>query len=200
VTALAILIVNEPRPRAQALRRAAAQVGHVAEIAETPPEAGAQHADVVVVGRDAGDERSLELVARYARPHASAVVASVPVLDEAYALAVALRGAHALLTRPAAAELGSAVAIAWARFDEYRRLLAAFDRRAEIEQAKGILMARHAISADRAFALLRRHSQRSNRKVVEIARAIAQSHALLLAASDAAAVSPSPAPAEAPPL
>ncbi|OZC38752.1 ANTAR domain-containing protein [Rhodococcoides fascians] len=46
----------------------------------------------------------------------------------------------------------------------------ALARRAPIEQAKGILMAVHRITADEAFALLVARSQRDNRKVHDIAR------------------------------
>ena len=49
-----------------------------------------------------------------------------------------------------------------------------------IEQAKGILMARHAINADRAFEMLRDHSQHNGRKLVDVAQAIVESHLLLL--------------------
>jgi AmiR/NasT family two-component response regulator len=49
-----------------------------------------------------------------------------------------------------------------------------------IEQAKGVLMARHAIDPDKAFDMLRQHSQRSDRKLVEVAEAVVQSHMLLL--------------------
>ncbi|MBW4780822.1 ANTAR domain-containing protein [Rhodococcus fascians] len=45
----------------------------------------------------------------------------------------------------------------------------ALARRARIEQAKGILMAVHRITADEAFALLVERSQRANRKVHDIA-------------------------------
>jgi hypothetical protein len=41
-------------------------------------------------------------------------------------------------------------------------------------------MARHAIEADRAFELLRRHSQQNGRKLVDVAQAIVDSHLLLL--------------------
>ncbi|MGZ4398831.1 MAG: ANTAR domain-containing protein, partial [Gaiellaceae bacterium] len=53
-------------------------------------------------------------------------------------------------------------------------------RRAVIEQAKGILMARHAIGADKAFELLRDHSQHNGHKLIEVAEAVVGSHVLLL--------------------
>jgi AmiR/NasT family two-component response regulator len=49
-----------------------------------------------------------------------------------------------------------------------------------IEQAKGILMARHAVDADRAFEMLRDHSQHNGNKLVDVAQAIVDSHLLLL--------------------
>ena len=49
----------------------------------------------------------------------------------------------------------SAIDITLQRFAEYHNLQGAFGRRAVIEQAKGILMARHSVDADKAFALLR---------------------------------------------
>jgi AmiR/NasT family two-component response regulator len=51
-----------------------------------------------------------------------------------------------------------------------------------IEQAKGILMARHALNSEAAFAMLREHSQHTGRKVNDVAQAIVDSHLLLLPA------------------
>jgi hypothetical protein len=63
---------------------------------------------------------------------------------------------------------------------EERSPQGAFGRRATIEQAKGILRARHAVDADRAFEMLRDHSQHNGHKLVDIAQAIVDSHLLLL--------------------
>ena len=41
--------------------------------------------------------------------------------------------------------------------------------RAVIDQARGILMAQHGVSAEEAFAILRRASQRANRKIRDLA-------------------------------
>ncbi|MDQ1374883.1 MAG: hypothetical protein QOJ09_2221, partial [Actinomycetota bacterium] len=43
-----------------------------------------------------------------------------------------------------------------------------------IEQAKGILMAREGCDEDRAFDMLRRASQRTNRKLREIAHQVVE--------------------------
>jgi AmiR/NasT family two-component response regulator len=50
-----------------------------------------------------------------------------------------------------------------------------------IEQAKGILMAHHAVDADRAFEMLREHSQHNGNKLADVAASIVDSHLLLVA-------------------
>ena len=77
-------------------------------------------------------------------------------------------------------ELQSAIDITLQRFAEYHSLQGAFGRRAMIEQAKGILMARHALDADQAFEMLRDHSRHNGHKLVDISQAIVDSHLLLL--------------------
>ena len=90
------------------------------------------------------------------------------------------RGVFAYIVDGDASELQSAIDITLQRFAEYQSLQGAFGRRAVIEQAKGILMARHAIDQDTAFEMLRRHSQRNGRKLIDIAEAVVESHLLLL--------------------
>lgn len=61
----------------------------------------------------------------------------------------------------------------WSAFDLTSQLNEAMESRAVIEQAKGMLMAQSAgLSADDAFALLVKVSQRENLKVREVARRI----------------------------
>ena len=91
----------------------------------------------------------------------------------------AKRGVFAYIVDGHAQELQSAIDITLQRFAEYQSLQGAFGRRALIEQAKGILMARHSVDADRAFDMLRDHSQHNGRKVVDVAQAIVDSHLLL---------------------
>jgi AmiR/NasT family two-component response regulator len=59
------------------------------------------------------------------------------------------------------------------------QLESALERRGTIERAKGILMERHGIDERAAFELLRRQSRKSNRRVVELAHAVSDGHALL---------------------
>ncbi|MEP6562177.1 MAG: ANTAR domain-containing protein [Nakamurella sp.] len=53
--------------------------------------------------------------------------------------------------------------------DQLELMRQVFDARAIIEQAKGMLMAEHRMSADRAFELLRERSQITNTKLRDVA-------------------------------
>ena len=56
--------------------------------------------------------------------------------------------------------------------------LTAFER-ALIERAKGILMERHSVDEERAFAMLRERSRNDNRKLIDLAAAVVDGHRLL---------------------
>src|SRR3990172_11327758 len=107
----------------------------------------------------------------------------------AYVREAARRGIFAYIVDTTPEELQSAIDITLQRFAEYQSLQGAFGRRAVIEQAKGILMARREIPAEKAFDIMRDHSQHNGRKLIDVAQAIVDSHLLLLP----------PAPAPPPP-
>jgi AmiR/NasT family two-component response regulator len=104
----------------------------------------------------------------------------IDATDQAYVNEAAKRGVFAyVLLGDDPRELQNALDITLRRFAEFQNLQGAFGRRAIIEQAKGILMERHGICADDAYALIRNQSQTSGRKLYEIAEAITQTHTLL---------------------
>jgi response regulator NasT len=110
------------------------------------------------------------------------VIALLSAKDPAYVHEAAKRGVFAYIVDDSPEELQSAIDITLQRFSEYHSLQGAFGRRATIEQAKGILMASHAVDAQRAFEILRDHSQHNGHKLVDIAQAVVDSHLLLLPA------------------
>lgn len=63
--------------------------------------------------------------------------------------------------------------------EQVEQLESALERRGTIERAKGILMERHRVDERQAFELIRQQARRSNRRVVELALAVADGHALL---------------------
>jgi response regulator NasT len=135
--------------------------------------------DVALVGLGLSSEHALDLITEIVREASCPVIALLSAKDPAYVRDAAKRGVFAYIVDGDAAELQSAIDITLQRFAEYQNLQGAFGRRAMIEQAKGILMARHSIDADGAFDMLRNHSQHNGRKVVDVAQAIVDSYLLL---------------------
>ena len=150
-------------------------------------------ADVALVGLGLSSEHALELITEIVREAACPVIALLHAKDLVYVREAAKRGVFAYIVDGDAAELQSAIDITLQRFARYQSLQGAFGRRALIEQAKGILMARHAIGSDNAFEMLREHSQHNGRKLVDVAQAIVDGHLLLLSPLQQPAGTPEPA-------
>ena len=182
---LRVLIANEKRERLELLAQVVAGLGHEVIAREiSVKEVGAvtarERPDVALVGLGLDSEHALELITEIVREASCPVIALLSAKDPAYVHEAARRGVFAYIVDTTPGELQSAIDITLQRFGEYHSLQGAFGRRATIEQAKGILMARHAIDAESAFGMLRDHSQHNGHKLVEIAQAIVDSHLLLL--------------------
>jgi AmiR/NasT family two-component response regulator len=180
------LIANERRDRLELLAQVVAGLGHEVIAREIVNEVGAvtarEHPDVALVGLGLSSEHALELIAEIVHEAACPVIALLAARDPAYVHEAAKRGVFAYIVDTIPEELQSALDITLQRFTEYHNLQGAFGRRAVIEQAKGILMARHGIDSDTAFDMLRDHSQHSGHKLADVAAAIIDSHQLLVPA------------------
>jgi len=181
---LRVLIANERRDRLELLAQVVVGLGHEViareiEIKEVGPVTAKEHPDVALVGLGLSSEHALDLIGEIVREASCPVIALLSARDPAYVHEAAKRGVFAYIIDATPEELESAIDITLQRFAEYHSLQGAFGRRALIEQAKGILMARHAINADRAFEMLRDHSQHNGRKLSDAAAAVVESHLLL---------------------
>ena len=107
------------------------------------------------------------------------MIAILESKDPAFVNEAAKRGIFAYVSAGDPEELQSAVDIVLRRFAEFHDLEGAFGRRALTERAKGILMERHKIDEREAFELLRSHSRRTGRKLIDVAEAVSTSHLLL---------------------
>jgi response regulator NasT len=139
--------------------------------------------DVALVGLGLSSQHALELIEEIVHESSCPVIALLSAEDPAYVREAAKRGVFAYLVDTTPEELQSAIDVTLQRFTEYHNLQGAFGRRALIEQAKGILMARHSIDADKAFGMLREHSRNNGDKLVDVAGAIVASHLLLVPAT-----------------
>ena len=163
---------------------------------KSAPSTAREQPDVALVGLGSSSEHALELISEIVREASCPVIAILHADDPDYVHEAAKRGVFAYIIDGTPEELQSAIDITLQRFTEYQSLQGAFGRRALIEQAKGILMARHSIDADTAFQRLRDHSQHNGRKISDVAAAVVESHLLLLPPQ---AELPAPAPISAAP-
>jgi AmiR/NasT family two-component response regulator len=186
ITALRVLIANERRDRLDLLAQVVGGLGHVVVAVETNvADVGAatarEHPNVALVGLGESSQHALGLIEQIVNESTCPVIALLWVEDPVFIREAANRGVFAYIVDTVPEELQSAIDITLLRFAEYHDLEGAFGRRAVIEQSKGILMARHGIGAEKAFAMLRGQSQSSGEKLVDVAASVVKSHLLLLA-------------------
>jgi GAF domain-containing protein len=88
------------------------------------------------------------------------------------------RSAFGLTDEYVARLFATQAALALAEAHRAEQMRQALTNRDVIGQAKGILMERHRITPDKAFAVLSERSQRVNRKLVDVARRLAETGTL----------------------
>lgn len=182
---LRVLIANERRDRLELLAQVVTGLGHEViarsvDVREVGAVTARERPDVALVGLGLSSEHALTLIAEIVREAHCPVIALLSAKDPAYVKEAAKRGVFAYIVDTTPEELQSAIDVTLQRFTEYHNLQGAFGRRAVIEQAKGILMARHSVNADKAFEMLRDHSQHSGQRLADVAAAVVDSHLLLL--------------------
>lgn len=181
---LRILIANERPERLELVARIVVQMGHTViarelDIEEVGQVTREERPDVALVGLGADSDHALDHITRIVRESTCPVIALLNNDDAAFVREAADRGIFAYITDGDADEFQSSIDIALRRYADYHNLEGAFGRRAVIERAKGILMERHSLTDQQGFELLRNHSQRTGRKLYDIATAILDSHLLL---------------------
>jgi AmiR/NasT family two-component response regulator len=178
---LRILIANERGERLTLVRPIVASLGHEVIVEETGGGSlnGRAKPDLALVAQGESREEALGMIERLVAQAGCPVIALTNEPDPAYVTEAAKRGAFAYMNGADPGAWQSAIEIVMRRFDEYRALQGAFDKRALTERAKGILMERHSIDEAAAFWMLREHARSSNRKLVDIASAVVDGHRLL---------------------
>jgi response regulator NasT len=154
-------------------------VARTIEVDEVASVTGRERPDVALVGLGDSGDHALELIGEIVRQAACPVITLLETDDHAFVNEAAKRGVFAYITDTNPAQLQDSIAIVLRRFAEFQNLEGAFGRRAVIERAKGILMERHSTTDDVAFEMLRTHARSGNRRIVDIAAAVVDGHALL---------------------
>ena len=183
---LRVLVANERQERLGILTEILAGLGHLVvaagvEVTEIGATTRREHPDVALVALGESSDHALELISKIVHEAACPVIALLHSSEPEFVNEAAKRGIFAYITDDDPIELQSALDIVLRRFAEYHNLEGAFARRAMIEQAKGILMATHGIDDQQAFDMLRKQSQQTGSRILDLAEAIVHGHRLLAA-------------------
>jgi response regulator NasT len=181
---LRVLIANERRDRLALVAPIVAALGHEViareiDVRDVGPVTARERPDVALVGLGESSGHALALIEQIVQEAACPVIALLHAPDPDFVREASKRGVFAYITDAEARDWQSSIDIVLRRFAEYNDLEGAFGRRAVTERAKGILMERHSVDEDGAFTMLRDHSRASNRKLVDVASAVVDGHALL---------------------
>ncbi len=191
VRGLRVLVADEDQRALDLLAAVLSDLGHqviqyaisvrqaIERIADDDPEIA-----IVMVHRD--DDHALALIDQAVEFASGPVIAQVADNDVEFIARAAEHGITAYVDSIAAEPVQAAIEIAMRRYHEAARLSEKVDqlegalaRRGTIERAKGIVMERHGLDERAAFSLMRDHARSQSRRVVDIADAVADGHALL---------------------
>ena len=188
---LRVFVADEDHAALDEVARLLAQLdNHVVARAISPAEVATQlkdeKPDVALVKLHDDDEHALELIDEIVQDSACPVIALLEVAQPDFISAAAEKGIYGYVQPVTPDKLQGAIDVAIRRHadvarlnEEVDQLEGALDRRAVIERAKGILMERHALDERAAFEMMRSHARSNNRRLIEIARAVSDGHALL---------------------
>ncbi len=179
---LRVLIANERPARLALVAASVAALGHEVVAREVDPAnvacaTATMRPDVAIVGLGASSEHALRLIDRIVREATCPVIVLMHSPDPAFLREASKRGVFAFVGEDD--DWQSTIDMTLRRFADYHELRHAFGRRAVTERAKGILMERHSIDEAAAFELLREQARRTNRKLADVAAAVAGTHTLL---------------------
>jgi AmiR/NasT family two-component response regulator len=181
---LRVLIANERRDRLALVAPIVAALGHEViarevEVNDVGAVTARERPDVALVGLGESSDHALTLIEKIVRESACPVIVLLHAPDPDFVKEASKRGVFAYITDADAMDWQSSIDIVLRRFAEYHDLEGAFGRRAVTERAKGILMERHSVDEQAAFTMLRDHSRSVNRRLVDVASAVVDGHALL---------------------
>ena len=181
---LRVLIANERKDRLALVAPIVMDLGHEViareiDVEDVGPVTSRERPDVALVGLGQSSEHALQLIDKIVREAACPVIVLIHVRDPDFVKEASKRGVFAHINDADVEDWQSSIDIVLRRFAEYQDLEGAFGRRAMTERAKGILMERHGVDDDAAFEMLRKHSRTSNRKLLDVAEAVVDSHPLL---------------------
>jgi response regulator NasT len=170
---LRVLVADEDKQQLEPVGDALEELGHeviaLAVSARETARATHEHRpDLAIVALHEDKEHALELIEQIVDEATCPVCLLAGDPSREFLSHAARRGIFAHLDSTDQTELAGGIDIAVERYRQFRDLLGAFDRRARIERAKGLLMERHGIGPDEAFERLRGQARDSRRSIMSV--------------------------------
>jgi AmiR/NasT family two-component response regulator len=188
---LRVLVADEDRRALDDLGRTLTDLGHevtpyAVSVAEAANLIAAEDPDLAFVMAHQDDEHALALIGEAVEYASGPVIAHIRGGDVDFVARAAERGISAWIETTSPEAVQGAIEVALRRYrdaaqlsEKVDQLETALERRSVIERAKGIVMERHSMDEHAAFGLLREHARSSNRRVLDVARAVVDGHGLL---------------------
>lgn len=181
---LRVLIADERADRLTRVGALLAQLGHEVvarqtEISDVGAVTARELPDVALVRLGDSSDHALEMIDQIVAESACPVIALVDTPDPGFVNEASRRGIFAYVSDTDVEDWESSIDIVLRRFAEYHNLEGAFERRAVIERAKGILIERHSIDERAAFEMLRDQARTRRLKIIDVSYAVVNSQSLL---------------------
>jgi response regulator NasT len=188
---LRVLIADEDKDALHHLASVLETLGHevapyAVSVSEAVERIATEDPDLAIVVVHQDDEHALALIGETVEYASGPVIAQTRDGDVEFVARAAERGISAWIESSSPEIVQGAIEVALRRYEETEKLQekvdqleSALQRRAQIERAKGIIMERHGLSERDAFELLRDHARAQSRRVVDVATAVTEGHALL---------------------
>src|SRR4051794_18609855 len=170
---LKVLVADERQTYLEPVSAAVRELGHeviahevsIAKVGRATLE---HRPDIAIVALHEDTDHALDLISEIVDEAVCPVIALADDASRAFVANAATRGVFAYIDSTEESELQGAIDVALQRYRQFRKLLQAFDRRARIERAKGILMERHALGDREAFERLRAQARSSRRPLIDV--------------------------------
>jgi AmiR/NasT family two-component response regulator len=188
---LRVLIADENKEALHTLHQVLSELGHdvtpyAVSVSEAADLIAREDPQVAIVVMHQDDEHALALIGEAVEFASGPVIAQLHDADVDFLSRAAERGISAYVESLDPESIQAAIEVAMRRYREASRLHekveqleSALERRGVIERAKGILMERHGVNERDAFELLRDQARSTGTRVVQVAQAVVDGHALL---------------------
>src|SRR3954468_22196805 len=170
---LKVLVADERQKYLEPVSAAVRDLGHevIAHEVAIAKVGGAtleHRPDVAIVALHEDTDHALELISEIVDEAVCPVIALADDASREFVAAAADRGVFAYIDSTNETELQGALDVGLQRHRQFAKLLHAFERRARIERAKGVLMERHALDDRAAFERIRSQARDGRRPLIDV--------------------------------